>query len=447
MLKKSLHFYFHKYIKKDKFFELNDFFNTTQYWKRDQILEYQWNKFKETLNYAYEKVPYYKNLYDNAGLIPNEIKNRSDLLKLPILTKEDIRKNYNSLKAKGIKDKRIVNNSTSGSTGVNINFLSDREAIERTALQNRCYNWMGVDLFDKKLSIWGSGWDIAKSKKIASRIKSYIKNSVVLSGYNLSEKDIEEYYKIMLRFNPKLLVSYPSIFYTLAETFQKNGWKFSPFAMQIGGEKLFPFQREFVEKVFNSKIYDFYGARDAGMIAQECSLHNGLHIIAENVLVEVLDENNNPIEEGEGDLVITDLNNKVMPFIRYRIGDRAYITQRECKCGRGLPLLKEVIGRSFEIIKFPNGNKVGGSFWTLVLRSEPGIKNFQVVQKTQDWIKINYIPDSNFNSKSIDKFIERIHQYSGDKLKITFEQVDEIPVTKAGKFKFVISELNDSRKN
>lgn len=401
-------------------------------------------KFKELLEYAYSNTHYYSNLFKQHGFTPSDIKERNDLTRIPELSKEIISNSYNALKVKGIEKHRILENATSGSSGTNLKFLSDKGAIVRTVLQSRCYNWMGIEFFDKKLSIWGSGWDVKKSKEFISRIKYYVKNSFVLSGYNLTAQDIAEYYKVMKKYSPKLLISYPSIFYLIAESFQKNGWEFSPKALQIGGEKLFPFQREFVEGVFKAKIFDFYGARDSGMIAMECDAHDGLHIIAENILVEVLDEYNNPVEEGEGDLVITDLHNKVMPFIRYRIGDRAVITKKTCRCGRGLPLFKEVIGRSFEVIKFPNGNKVVGTFWTILLKTEPGIKSFQVIQKEIDKVLINYIPDEHFSKNSIDKFIERIHKYSGDDLEISFNKVDQIPLTKAGKFKFIISELNDS---
>lgn len=444
MIKNFLFRLYHDYYRHDKFSEISELYNQTQFWNKERILEYQWMKFKELLEYAYSNTHYYGNLFKRLGFAPSDIKERNDLTRLPELSKEIVSNSYSALKVEGIEKRRILENATSGSSGTNLRFLSDKGAIVRTVLQSRCYNWMGIDFFDRKLSIWGSGWDVKKSKEIISRIKYYVKNSFVLSGYNLTAQDIAEYYKVMKKYSPKLLISYPSIFYLIAESLQKNGWEFSPKALQIGGEKLFPFQREFIEGVFKAKIFDFYGARDAGMIAMECDAHDGLHIIAENVLVEVLDEYNNPVEEGEGDLVITDLHNKVMPFIRYRIGDRAVITKKPCRCGRGLPLFKEVIGRSFEVIKFPNGNKVVGTFWTILLKTEPGIKSFQVIQKEIDKVHINYVPDENFSKNSLDKFIERIHKYSGDELEISFNKVDQIPLTKAGKFKFIISEMNDS---
>ena len=442
MLKKSAFYIYHQFFKRDKFFEYTEFLNRSQFWGREKIEQYQWQLFTEMLEYAYRQVPYYNQLLKNHGLSPSDIRDPEDLRLVPILSKKEVEENFCQLKANGIEAWRIKPNSTSGSTGTNFRFLSDKGAQIRSALQKRCYDWMDIDYLEKKIIIWGAAWDVKRSKKIASTIKAFVKSQLLLSGYHLSAGDIADYYHLMLSFKPRLLISYPSIFNELADVFSRHGFNYQPHALQTGGEKLHLFQRESIEAVFNTKIFDFYGARDVPMIAQECEEHNGLHIMAENVLVEVVDEEGNPIDEGEGDLVLTDLHSRVMPFIRYRIGDRALITKRACNCGRGLPLLQEVIGRSFEVIEFPNGNRVGGSFWTLLLRSEPGIKEFQVVQKDIDTIQINYIPDHT-KIKKFDGFLEKLHRYSGGKLKVNFNKVDAIPRTKGGKLCFVFSELNN----
>lgn len=441
MVKKSAFYIYHQWMKQDQFFENTEFLNRSQFWDREKIEQYQWQLFTEMLEYAYQQVPYYNQLLKKSGLSPADIRFPEDLRQMPILTKKDVEENFNQLKAEGIEAWRIKSNSTSGSTGTNFRFLSDKGVQIRSALQKRCYDWMDIDYLDKKITIWGAAWDVKKSKKIVSKIKAFVKSQLLLSGYNLSEGDIEDYYHLMLSFKPRLLISYPSIFKELADVFRGHGFNYTPHALQTGGEKLFSLQRESIEAVFNTKIFDFYGARDVSMIAQECEKHNGLHIMAENVLAEVVDDQGNPVDEGEGDLVLTDLHSRVMPFIRYRIGDRAVITKRDCNCGRGLPLLQEVIGRSFEIIEFPNGNKVGGTFWTFLLKSEPGIKEFQVIQKDIDSIQINYIPDHTI-IKSFDGFLEKLHRYSGENLKVNFNKVDVIPRTKGGKLCFVISELN-----
>lgn len=395
---------------------------------------------KGMLDYAFQKVPYYRNVFVELGITPDDLKTKADLLKIPVLTRELIREYEEQLKAEGINPSRVRKNSTSGSTGNNLRFYSDTGVMVRPALQKRCYDWMGVDYFDKKMNIWGATWDLKKSKQIISSIKKFIKSTLVVSGYKLSDENLMSYYQFMKKHRPVLLISYPSIFYEMAILFKNKDFQYFPKALQTGGEKLFPYQRELVEAVFQTSIFDFYGARDMPMIAQECEQHNGMHIMAENVLVEVLDEFGQPLEEGEGDLVITDLHNKVMPFIRYRIGDRAVITQKQCSCGRGLPLLKEIIGRSFEVIEFPNGNRVGGTFWTILLKTQPGIKNLQVIQKALYHIQINYVLENKNVTIDFNKFLEKIHEYSGIELRVIFNEVSRIPLTKGGKFRFVIKE-------
>jgi len=438
--KHTLFSFYHNILKRDKYEEQCKLLNESQYWSIEEIKSYQLEKLKSLLSYVYDNIKYYNNLFNITKFNPSELKSFEDFSNVEILNKEKISLNYEDLILKNILRKDYYSNSTSGSTGNNLKFLSDVNII-RTAMQQRCYNWMGVDFFDRKLSIWGAEWDVKNAKKLIKKVKGYYKGWKVLSGYNLSDTDIDSYYRLILAYKPKLLVSYPSILYEISKRFQKNKYHFSPDAIQIGGEKLFKNQRSFIEEIFETKIYDFYGARDMRMIAQECNKHEGLHIMSENIIVEVLDDNGNPVEEGEGDLVLTDLSNKIMPFIRYKIGDRAVITKKPCSCGRGLPLLKEIIGRSFEIIEFPNGNKVGGSFWTLLMRNEPNVKKFQIVQNLNNLITIKYVLENNHHNINKIKLIKNIHLYSGSKLNIRFLQSDEIPLAKSGKYNFVVKEL------
>ena len=204
---------------------------------------------------------------------------------------------------------------------------------------------MGVSPFDREMIIWGTSWG-AKKKRKYGRVKKWIENQHIISGYNLSDPDIIEIHNQLVNGKYKIIKSYPSILNTIVDVFEKYNLSYQPDVIQIGGEKLYGFQKEKIENFFNASVFDFYGARDMINIAQNCSHNEGLHIFMENVIVEVVDEEGNPIEEGEGDLVITNLHNYAMPFIRYKIGDRAKISKyKACSCGRTLPLLDEVLGR------------------------------------------------------------------------------------------------------
>ena len=306
----------------------------------------------------------------------------------------------------------------------------------------RRYNWMNSSIFDKELIIWGAPFDFPK-KSFLNNIKENIKNSKMISGYNLSNEDLGNLYKLLSNKKFDILNSYPSILEKFVDFSSNTDLYFKPKSIVIGGEKLFLEQKNKIKNFFDSNIYDFYGARDMPNIAQSCIEDNGLHIFSENVIVEVVDDNGLPIKSGEGDLVITNLHNYVMPFIRYKIGDRARVSDyKKCNCGINLPLIDEVIGRKMELIKFPNGNRVMGSFWTLLIRSYEGIQDFKVVQKSLEEINIYYTINNKFDKKILSDIDNKIHEFGGLNFKVEFIKKDKIRYSKAGKMNFIVSEVN-----
>ena len=420
--------------------ELYSLYNKTQYWDKDKLENYQLVLLNDLWKHAVSNVEYYKNFSKNNKI--DQIVSLKDLYKIPIMEKSEFNKNINIFLSENINKKRFIKNSTSGSTGTNFNFFSDTEmTFNSKALYMRRYNWMDVSIFNKELIVWGAKWDI-HNKSFLKRVKYFLKNVKIMSGYNLSDEDYLCIYKIIKHGGYEILNSYPSILDTMVDIFKEHDLNISPKAIVIGGEKLFLNQKNKIKNFFNSTIYDFYGARDMPNIAQSCKYDNGLHVFSENVIVEVVDENNHPIDEGEGDLVITSLHNYVMPFIRYKIGDRARINKyKVCDCGRTLPIIDEVIGRKMELITFPNGNRVMGAFWTLLFRSVKGIKDFQVIQESISEIDIFYTIKPEFNKSNIPLLLSKIHDYGGTDININFIKKDKIDKTQAGKMNFIISKI------
>jgi len=411
----------------------------SQFWTQPEIEIFQLDALNRLLDHVQQHTPYYRQLFA-ANNIPHKLESIEQLGEIPFLDKEIVRQNFESLKASNLPASRFKSNSTSGSTGTNFQFFSDKEnSIIRQALNLRCDQWMSRNKDMTELKIWGASWDIQKKKGIKQKAKEYFSSITVVSGYNLSDADLQAYAELITSQKPRLITSYPSILHLLAGYFKDNALHYQPLAIKSAGEKLYPSQRELIEEVFQTKVYDFYGARDIPIVAMQCGHDTGLHIMAENVILEVVDELGNPIKEGEGELVLTDLHNYVFPFIRYKIGDRARISGRICSCGRGLPLIEEVLGRTFDIIQFPNGNRVGGTFWTLVMKSVPGIKDFQVIQTSLNNIRVKYVPDKSEDKDQIEILTKNIKRYSGEDLVIDFEKVTAIPLTAGGKHQYVIS--------
>ena len=243
-----------------------------------------------------------------------------------------------------------------------------------------------------------------------------------------------------------MILCYPSPMFEFASYCKKNNVKF-PFLRSIisSAEQLFDFQKELIERTFNVPVFNRYGNREFGLVAQECDKHSGFHVLTDRVYVEILDDNNNPCRPGElGNLVITELNNRVMPLIRYRIGDLAsWSHQKQCTCGRGYPLLEKVEGRAFDVVRTPNGTVISGTFWTLLMRHiSEDIKAFQIIQNSIDKIAINIQmhDGKSLNNEKLNFLKEKIKEKDKDiQIEITF--CETIKLTKSGKKRFVISNL------
>lgn len=425
--------------------------DASQWNSPSEIKQLQWGKLKNLLDYSYYHVPYYKEILDNLALTPDDINNPEDFRKLPILTKEEIEKNIIRMVSVEYSRKDLIKDSTGGSSGRTLHFYVDRKKSGiRGAIAFRANRLAGLDIGEKHAYLWGSPFDESLQTKFVNKIyNEMVGPYIFLSSYNLSEENMFVYAKRLIQFKPKVIIGYSSPLYILAKFIKENKIEgIHPMSIISSAEVLYDYQRELIETVFGCKIFNRYGCREFSVIAQECSEHSGMHINAEHVYVECLKENGEPAAPGErGELIITDLDNFGMPFIRYKIGDLGVLSDRKCNCGRGLPLLENMEGRSFDIIVGTNGRHLGGTFWTLLLRTAvEGIKQFQVVQESKNEINIKIIVDEVFKQGSIDVLITKIHEHCGEEMQVNFELVDEIPLTKSGKLRFVISKVKSLNK-
>ena len=420
----------------------------TQWLSFEEIKKIQWNKLKNLLEYAYANVPYYNRVFKTLNMTPKDITTPDNFRKLPLLDKEDVRNNISHIVSSNYKTKDLIPNSTGGSTGVNLNFFSDGKnsgCVGAIVLRND--GWAGLEIGDKNARLWGSPFDISLQDNLRNKIYNKLFRTLFLSSYNLSEEDMFVYAKKLIQYKPKVVVGYSSPLYHFAKFLEENGINgINPKSIISSAEVLYDYQKELIESVFQCRVFNRYGCREFSTIAQECSQHLGMHMNAEHVYVECLKEDGEPAAPGErGELAITDLDNYGMPFIRYQIGDIGVLSDRKCNCGRGLPMLEKIEGRIFDIVVGPNGRAVGGTFWTLLLRTAiEGIKQFQVVQESMSEINITVVPRESFEEGQIDTLINKIREHLGEDMKVNFQIVDKIPPTKSGKFRFVISKVSHS---
>jgi len=390
-------------------------------WKnKDALTRLQRIKLKRLLAYTYRHVPYYREKFKKTGIDTKDLHRPECFPQIPLLTKEDINKNRD--------------------------FNYDlRSSVYRRASVIRNQEWLGTGIGDRSARLWGAPMDLKKASKVRGRIHSWINNIMFLSSYDMSNEILETYIKKLNKFKPELLISYPGPLTVFAEYLIESNQKIpSVNAIISSAETLLAWQRDLVEKAFSCLVYNRYGCREFGDVAQECEKREGLHVNVDRVFVEVLDESLQPVEDGRsGELVITDLDNYGMPFIRYRIGDVASFKKETCSCGRGLPLLDHVEGRVLDVVRAPNGNRLGGTFWTILFKSRPGIKSFQVVQDRLEGITVKYIKNPEVSSIDFAALNKRIQEKCGEDFKIDFEDVSSIPKTSSGKTRIVVSKLKE----
>jgi phenylacetate-coenzyme A ligase PaaK-like adenylate-forming protein len=419
--------------------------NKTQWSSSSEIEHFQHQRLQLLLTYAYENVPYYHKIFNTAGLKPTDIKNNTDLKKLPILTKDIIRNNLHDLLPKNLKN-RIIPTATGGSTGEPMKFFIDDNWLAwNQAAAYRQWSWADYNIGDKIVYLWSAPQDISFQSEMINKIFNTFHRTLYLDSLQLTEKTLDNYIKKLRSYKPKIINAYASAIDVFAQHIEKRGiTDIRPKAILTSCEMLFPYQRKTIEHVFDCNVYDYYSGRDTTFQAGECSEHIGYHMAIENAVVEFL-KYGEPVSLGEdGKMIITDLENFAMPFIRYEIGDLGRLSDEKCPCGRNLPLIKEISGRIRDIIITKDGKYINGAFFSMLFYDKKGmtkgIKQYQFIQKTNDFSILKLVKDKDFSQEELNKIIEKIHEQCGD-MDIEIEFVDFILPTKSGKYRSVLSEV------
>lgn len=390
--------------------------------------------------HAINQTGYYKNIIPES-LFDLDTKDVYSLLsRLPVLTKDDVSKNYTSLIARNLASHNI-RKSTGGSTGRPFHFELDHQSyLRREAVMWRGYKWAGYHYGMKALYLWGvDSGELDFKKRMKDSLYHRFYNRSMLNSFALNENNISEYIRVINQKKPEIIVSYVNPLYQLAKYILESGCEMhQPKRILTGAEPLYEFQRNKIEQAFGCKVMNTYGCREFMLIAAECEKQNGLHINKDHLIVETINDDGVPVVGEEGDLLITDLFNYGMPLIRYQNGDRAIISQESCTCGNPLPLLKEIKGRKLDAIKAANGSKLPGEFFPHLFKDIRAVKKFQVVQNTMHEVEILVIPDQSFSNEEKSHVQRELDKYTDGSLRIAWKEVDEIALTESGKHRVTI---------
>ena len=423
--------------------------NRTQWLKRDDLIKLQRDKLQRLVEYAYQYVPYYRRTFEEAGFHPGDLRrDPAALSKLPIMTKQTVRENFDDLLTTEPERRQSMSKkSTSGSTGHPLIFMQDTDFRDYvTAGIQRHIGWAGWKLGQRQAVIWGASFDINFKQRLRTQIFDWVWNRFQTNAFVLTDDSLAVFTEKVRRERPRILFGYASGAHRFAQYIRQNSYGDITFGgVFTTAEALLPAVRQYVEETLHCKVFNRYATLELGDVACECEAHTGLHVSMENNYVEILC-NGRPAQSGEiADVVVTNLNNLGMPFIRYSVGDASGWYQGEdCPCGRAAPLLQAVQGRLVDSFQTRDGRTAWAGFagagYTNL--AHPSVKQFQIVQKSLDLMVVRLVTEGEVPQPNLAALTRTIQTAFGENVVVKFEFLDEIPTLASGKYQYAVSELN-----
>jgi phenylacetate-coenzyme A ligase PaaK-like adenylate-forming protein len=412
----------------------------SQYYSYEKLCHIQNTKLKQLINHAYSTVSYYQTLMDRFKIWPEDIKNQEDLHKLPVLTKNTIRENLSLFISSKASSLRPVVARTGGSTGTPFEYRISR-SFESYMWGSIWRAWTaGGYRPGDKVAVLG-GDRIAKNS-LKHKFYHFLNNWKYISITDLDDNNLLNIFQSIQRTACKMIYAYPTPLYLLSCYMLENGLNVRINHIVTTSEMLFPEHRLVIEKAFQCKVFDSYGANDGGALAFECDYFDGHHLSMERSITEVVNDKGGKVPNGTtGNLILTDLENYAMPLIRYKVGDRGSIINEPCECGRGLNRLQKISGRIKDFVELNNGRRIDGSYFTKRFRKISGIVLFQIIQKQSKdiYAKVSLSDEKDSKTRpSLEQLEETIANDLGTDFHI---QVDSsFKRTLNQKFRYIIKE-------
>ena len=419
----------------------------TQWLGVTETRELQDERLRRLVRHAYRNVPYYRARMQESKVRPEDVRGQEDLHKLPMLTKDDIRRHlYFDIMSENHDKSQVLKITTSGSTGEPFVCYADRAQLEfRWAATLRAQEWTGYRFGDPTVRLWHQTIGMTKDQALRERLDAILSNRTFIPVFELSDKNLEEMVKTIAAVGPVLMDGYAEALDFLAHWVKSQGSSsVRPRAIMSSAQTLPLPSRRLIEEAFGCKVFDKYGSREFSGVAYECEAHAGHHVVAEGYIVEVL-QNGEPAAPGAiGEVVITDLNNYCMPFLRYRIGDLAEAMDpfAACSCGRGAPRLGAIEGRVQSIIQGTDGRYLPGTFFAHYLKEfDYAIKRFQVVQEERGALTFRVVKGGRFSDDVLEQVLATFREYLGHDMKIYVEFVENVGLVRTGKRLASVSKL------
>ncbi|WP_291994452.1 phenylacetate--CoA ligase family protein [Candidatus Accumulibacter sp. ACC003] len=414
----------------------------SQWWSAAQLADYRVERLRDFLVDIGQHVPYYRDLFSRLGFVAESVNSLDALLALPLLDKPDIRANVERLKADGHGP--LMRYNTGGSSGEPLIFyMGKARKSHDVAAKWRATRWWDVDIGDRELVVWGSPVELGAQDRIR-RLRDGLLRSHLLPAFEMSLANLDRFVDTIRATRPAILFGYPSSLSLIALHARQKNIEMSRLGIKVAfvtSEKLYDEQRAVISEVFGCPVANGYGARDAGFIAHECP-SGSLHISAEDLVVETLRPDGTPTSVGEaGEIVVTHLATAEFPFVRYRTGDVGVLASKSCACGRGLPVLEEISGRSTDFVVAHDGTVMHGLALIYTVRDLPGVERFKIEQLSIDQTVVQLVTGPAFDRQAEERIVRDFKARLGQAVDIRVIQVADIANESSGKFRYVVSHV------
>ncbi len=399
----------------------------------------QWLSLRQLVEHAWNNCPYYRKKFASAGFEPGDLERWEDFSRIPILTKKEIAENKTAMVSADLKPDNLVPRKTSGSTGVSLNFyVDDTEFQTKRGATFYRDQWTGWKPGEWKALVWGNP---AYMGSFRGRLRNYLlERCFSLDTLKMDEGMMEQFAADIFRRKPTMLFGHAHSLYLFACFWRDRNLPLFRFKGILSTAMvLHEHERRTCESVFSTPVFNRYGCEEVSLIASECEAHEGLHINTDTLIVEVMKDGQIASAGETGRVIVTDLCNRAMPFIRYEVGDTAVASDAICSCGRTYPLLTSVAGRVADYLRTPEGDWVSGislteNFATLI----PGIHQIQIIQDETDFLHLRIARNAEFGEDSLSLIAQMIQKRFGNRMRFSIEYVDAIPPEATGKYRFSI---------
>lgn len=419
------------------------FLMKSQWWTREKIDEFQNYNLRKLIKHSFENVPYYSELFKKLKLKPDDIKSKNDLFKLPILTKQEVRKNFpDKIAARNLAKLKYIKNSSSGTTGLSLQYFITKNALSFSrASAIRSWYWMGYRLGDRYIKLSTNSRD-ARVKKM----QDFVNRSKFIFAEHLHEENLIEIIEKIESFNPRFIRCYPFLLYLLSKMIEKRGGiKLKNLkAISTTANTLHPFARIEIERVFNVKIYDSYSC-EGGSIFAQCESLDNYHPAEEYAISEFIEDDFSKNDSDSAKRhITTDLFNYATPLIRYDTQDYIVLGQNnKCKCGRNYLNISKIRGRDGDILIMPNGKyMIVENFLLYFVKDRPlqdPIKQFQIYQEKINLIHMRLVVNDLFSEKDKKEIFDywKSH-FDKENVEFVLDIVDKIELSPTGKHRITI---------